>query len=243
MQTDTLPITDGKCSLAGGYARDGFVVAPGVLTRGECEALKAEAVALMREHAGSEATVMVGVAAASERFRRLAGDPRLVDVISPLMPDGVMFMSDKFVFKSGAKRFATPWHVDQAYWRGTRTKLSVWVALDDARRDNGCMRVLRGGHARDWAHRDGGGAGTNGEFPNVISDPDWNADDEVACEVPQGGAIVFGDRLPHASFTNESGKDRYALILTYHAPTADEPFDLGFPARHVLVQPPSASPR
>ncbi len=238
MNYDNAMGDDGKRMIAGDYARDGYVVATGALTRKECEDLKAEAVALMREHAGPEATVMVGVAVVSERFRRLAGDPRLVGLIAPLMPDGVMFMSDKFVFKSGAKRFATPWHVDQAYWRGTRAKMSVWLALDDARRDNGCMRVARGGHLREWAHSNGGGAGTNGEFTNVISDPAWSEADDVACEVPQGGAIVFGDRLPHASFTNQSGADRFALILTYQAPAPDEPFDLSFPARHVVVPSP-----
>ena len=47
--------------------------------------------------------------------------------------------------------------------------------------------------------------------------------------------IVFSDRLVHGSTRNTAGKDRYAIISTYHSPGADEPFDLDFPARKVLV--------
>lgn len=56
----------------------------------------------------------------------------------------------------------------------------------------------------------------------------------------RGGAIFFTDRLAHASCPNTAGVDRDTIISTDHAPAADEPFDLGFPARHVIVPKPSS---
>ena len=47
-----------------------------------------------------------------------------------IMPQGIAFLSDKIVIKAHDQRFATPWHADAFYWRGTRHKLSVWIALD-----------------------------------------------------------------------------------------------------------------
>ena len=42
---------------------------------------------------------------------------------------------------------ATPWHQDGAYYpiRPLET-LSIWIALDDAVPDNGCMRFIPGSH-------------------------------------------------------------------------------------------------
>jgi ectoine hydroxylase-related dioxygenase (phytanoyl-CoA dioxygenase family) len=57
----------------------------------------------------------------------------------------------------------------------------------------------------------------------------------AVCEVGRGSAVVFSDRLVHGSTANTAGTDRYVIIGTYQAPAADEPFDLDFPARKVLV--------
>jgi ectoine hydroxylase-related dioxygenase (phytanoyl-CoA dioxygenase family) len=219
------------------WERDGYLVLPALLTPAECAELKAEALAAMREHAGPESTVFVGLSVVSRRFRDLHADERLVSALTPVMPDGIAFMSDKAVFKSGRKRFATPWHIDAFYWPGTRPKLSVWVALDEARADNGCLTAVRGSHRRGWTPAQGGGADTNHEFGNVIDRGGWDPADERACALGLGGAVVFSDRLVHGSTANASGEDRWSAILTYQAPAADEPFDLGFPARRVLTAP------
>src|SRR5262245_10773031 len=123
--------------IAAEYERDGYWVAHEMFSHAECEELKAEALRLMKEEAArmnsytKKPSVFVGVAAASPKYYKFASDPRIVSVLKAIMPEGIMFMSDKFVFKSGDQRFATPWHYDAAYWPNTRPKLSVWIALDD----------------------------------------------------------------------------------------------------------------
>jgi hypothetical protein len=224
------------------WDRDGYLALPALFSPAECAALKAEALAAMRSHAGPESTVFVGLSVVNQRFRDLHADERLLGALTPVMPDGVAFMSDKAVFKSGRKRFATPWHIDAFYWPGTRPKLSVWIALDEAREDNGCLSVVRGSHRREWACDSGGGADTNHEFGNVIRSGGWDPRDALACPLAVGGAIVFSDRLVHGSTANVSGEDRWSAILTYQAPAADEPFDLGFPARRVVKEAAMADP-
>jgi len=219
------------------YDRDGYYVAHKLLTPAECEALKLEAMRVLKENGKPDRTVYVGVAAASTLYYKLASDTRIVSVLEKIMPQGVAFMSDKFVFKSGTQPFATPWHADNFYWAGTRQKLSVWIALDPVKTENGALKVVRGSHKKSWCPKTGDLSKTNGEFNNVVDATQWTPEDEMICEIEQGSAIFFSDNTIHGSCTNTSGLDRYAIISTYHAPVAsEEPFDLNFPARHDIVK-------
>jgi len=216
------------------YNRDGYHIAGKLLTAAECEALKAEALRVLKEKAKPGATVYVGLAAASPLFHSLASDKRLVAILEQIMPGGVMFMSDKLVLKSAAQRYATPWHVDSFYWQNTRPKISVWIALDRVLAENGALKVVRGSHKKEWRAKNADVSKTNGEFSAVIDSAQWKPEDEVICEVEKGSAIIFSDRLVHGSCENTAGVERFALISTYHAPAPDEEFDKEFPARHVV---------
>jgi ectoine hydroxylase-related dioxygenase (phytanoyl-CoA dioxygenase family) len=219
--------------LSARFDRDGFVVIPDLLSAEECEKLKVEARSVLDHHAKPGSSVYVHVSVVNPTFRALAGDPRIVEILKPVMPQGVMFLSDKIVYKSPDKTFPTPWHIDCFYWRNTRPKLSVWIPLDDASAENGTLTVVPGSHKKDWRMVKMGLP--SGDFQYEIDGNDWKEGDVVTCAIKRGTAIIFSDRLVHGSTRNTAGKDRYALINTYHAPAADEPFDLEFPARKVLV--------
>ena len=111
----------------------------------------------------------------------------------------------------------------------------MWIPLDDAAADNGTLVVVRGSHQPDWRPANVDTSKTNQEFALRIERNEWAAADEVICAVPRGSAVFFCDRLVHGSCPSTSGRDRYTLISTYHAPVEDEAFDKGFPARHVIV--------
>jgi ectoine hydroxylase len=228
--TQTDPLTN--------YLRDGYLIVPSLWSAEECAALKDEAKRVVAEHGRPHSSVFVGAAAASPLFARYAADARLVAYLDALMPEGVAFMSDKVVFKSTSQKTATPWHTDALYWPGTRPKLSTWVPLDDAGEANGTLKVVRGSHLRDWRNRHGAGINEAGDFGLTIEPGQWAAGDELLCEIPRGSAVIFSDRLLHASAPNRLGADRYTIIGTYHAPAVEgneEPFDLAFPARRTLV--------
>ncbi|CAF1214888.1 unnamed protein product [Rotaria magnacalcarata] len=215
------------------YEHDGFIIIPDLIDGEECEKLKIEAQKLLKEKAHPEASVYVHASVTSPICEKYHKDPRLVNILKKIMPDGIMFLSDKIVVKTSEKTFATPWHIDCFYWPNTRPKLSVWIALDDANADNGTLTVVRGSHKKDWKMINK--ALPNGEFIYRISDEDINNDDVVVCTVKRGTAIFFPDTLVHGSTSNIAQKDRYTLISTYHAPANDEKFDFDFPAREVLV--------
>lgn len=215
------------------WNRDGFFIIPNVLSEKECAMFKEECLDILQTHAKPGATVYIGCAAVSEGFARLAAHPAILDALTPLLPGGVEFMSDKIVYKKPGKAFPTPLHIDAWYWKNTRPKISVWIPFGDTNAENGTLTVVPGSHTRDWSVRKT--AGINGEFMNELEGNLLPAAESVlACELQQGSAVVFSDRVLHGSTACQSNNERYAIISTYHAP-GNEPFDAQFPARKVLV--------
>jgi ectoine hydroxylase-related dioxygenase (phytanoyl-CoA dioxygenase family) len=229
METKT-PSSD----IASFYQDNGFYVAKNLFSEEECLELKAEAKKVMDENANPDSTVYVGASVASKTFLQLTSHPKIVSILEHIMPEGIMFLSDKVVFKNAKKRFPTPWHIDAFYWRETRPKLSVWISLDEIKAENGALKVLPGSHLQEWEVIRADKSVNHGDFFNVIPNDQMDSSREQICEIPVGSAIFFSDKLPHASCPNDSAGDRYSIIQTYQAPGKDEPFDLNFEARHVI---------
>jgi ectoine hydroxylase-related dioxygenase (phytanoyl-CoA dioxygenase family) len=232
---NTVASTD-SAQLSEAFARDGYIVVPGVYTAAEVAAFKEETRRLLglletnpdslphRFGATSEGVartgVFVGLAANSEVFRQAARAPRLLDALEAILGPNIEFLSDKIVYKSSETDYGSPWHQDWTYWHGTH-KISAWVALDPATRENGCLKLLPGSHREAVVH-DGDASDGKG-FGNRL---DPNAVDEsqaVAAPVQPGDAILFHDLTLHASYPNTTGKDRWSLISTFRAVTDEDP--------------------
>ncbi|MDX1935365.1 MAG: phytanoyl-CoA dioxygenase family protein [Capsulimonadales bacterium] len=193
------------------FEREGFGFVPGLFTEAECAAMKAEILRLVAEK-GDHAGVFVGLAAHSPLFAELRSHPRLLDALETLYGPDIEFLSDKIVYKSRDKDFGSPWHQDWPYWEGAH-KISVWVALDPATPESGCLKVLPGSH-KNVATHDGEAAPGEGFGHRLRPDA---VDESKAITLPCaiGDAIFFHDLLLHASHPNRSGADRYAFITTY----------------------------
>ena len=91
-----------------------------------------------------------------ERFIDYAFNPDLLDMIEQLAgPDFALWNMSLFgkPARDGKK---VPWHQDGEYWpiRPVAT-CTVWIAIDDATRENGCVRFIPGSQdfgLVDWEH-------------------------------------------------------------------------------------------
>jgi chlorinating enzyme len=81
-------------------------------------------------------------------FNYLA-DERVLDVIEDFIGPDIVLWSSHFISKPGGDGKAVPWHTDGAYW-GARLDpmqvITLWLAVDESSRENGCMRVIPGSH-------------------------------------------------------------------------------------------------
>lgn len=209
------------------FAEKGYVVIEDLFSTEEVRKLKLEVARVLEEvkkEKGAEAVkhgVYVGMSAASALFRQAAAKPELAAVLKKIIGEQVIFLSDKVVFKDSKVDFGSPWHQDYPYWEGSH-KFSVWIALDDAARENGCLKILPGSHLKGALHHGEGDNDGNG-FSSRLKEEDIDQSQIVDLPASRGTAIVFHDLLFHASYPNQSGKDRVALISTYKDGTQEDP--------------------
>lgn len=151
----------------------------------------------------------------------LARDSRLGHALRALGQAEPEIWQSMAIFKQPGIGGAVRWHQDATYLlTEPPSVIGVWIALEDATRENGCLIVAPGEHRRplreryrvDWKSRQGA--------LETLDDTPWPEDgDALALEVPAGSVVFFHDHLPHASAANRSERSR--LALTLHA--ADGP--------------------
>ncbi|MGL5929148.1 MAG: phytanoyl-CoA dioxygenase family protein [Dermatophilaceae bacterium] len=149
------------------------------------------------------------------RLTAVAAHPDILSVVRRLCgSEEISMFQDMALLKPPGGGREKPWHQDNAYFAyepGTPI-VGVWIALDDATIDNGCMHVLPG------THRDGAA-------PHVKR-RDWQLCDaaidhgrDTAVPLPPGGALFFHGLLHHGTPPNLTSTRRRAVQLHY-LPTA-----------------------
>lgn len=203
------------------FERTGYYMIKGLYTKEEVGMYKEAARGVMEQKDVRKEGVYLGMTAASPIFKQAVAHPVLVAALKQIIGEQVIFMNDKLVFKDASVDFGSPWHQDYPYWKGSH-KISVWIALDDASPENGCLRVVPGSHLFGAARHDGDATDGLG-FQNRLEDADISGQDIVDLAATRGDAIIFHDLLYHASYPNSSGRDRWALISTYKDGTQEDP--------------------
>lgn len=198
------------------YERDGFYIAKGLFSPDEIASISQA----VKRDTGAIGATGVKVFDAPEAPASLLDAclaPRMVDIVKQIIGSEAVFLGVKPVIKNPAVPSASPWHQDYAYWGG-KHKLSAWMALDDARVDNGCLRIVAGSHVDPWDH-----STVNSEqgFGQRISDAAIvkRYGEQAIQDLPlrAGSVLFFHDLLLHASRPNTSGAERWSLIPTYRA--------------------------
>lgn len=112
---------------------------------------------------------------------------------------------------------ATLWHQDNRYWSFDRQNLvSVWLALGNETRANGCLRVIPGSHLQ---------AIEPGRFDAALflrTDLPENkalVSEAQTVELARGDVLFFHSRLFHAAGRNLTDETKYSLVFTYHEST------------------------
>jgi len=151
------------------------------------------------------------------RLKAIAHKPQLLAVIEKLLDAEPVMFQDMALIKPPQGR-EKPWHQDHAYFELTpETRVvGVWIALDPAGVENGCMRVMPGWHQR-------------GGFPHFqirdlqICDSEMEGLQEhrVAVPLEPGGCLIFDSYLPHGTPSNFTSTRRRAVQFHYRAAGAE----------------------
>ena len=196
------------------YQRDGFVIVPDLIDPEAAVAWKAQLKARLQAEGNENIPSGVRVWMA-DNMDPMSSEQllsqRMVAILQQLIGHDVEFLSYKAVFKNAKTTFNSPWHQDWAYWEGS-TKISAWIALDDATPENGCLKLIPGSQRAVVEMK---------EVEDVKGFVRRITEDQVAglpietVPVPRGAAIFFHDLALHASCPNLNGQDRWSIIPTY----------------------------
>lgn len=147
----------------------------------------------------------------------------VVDSAEKILGGEVYHYHSKMVMKEPRVGGAWAWHQDYGYWyqNGALFPLlcSVFIAVDPATRENGCLQVIRGSHEL-------------GRIDHVLTGDQAGADPErvrevqrrlgtVYVEMEPGDALFFHCNLLHRSDQNRSEEPRWSLICCYNAARND----------------------
>jgi phytanoyl-CoA hydroxylase len=237
-------------AVASTYDDQGYVVLPDVLRPESLAAAVAETTAICRGHRGDidgavpaderddDATVLARYLCIhfphkiSAPMRDLARHPAVVDEVVDNIGPNVKLMQSMLFMKAAGKP-GQAWHQDESHIpTRDRSLTAVWLALDDATLDNGCLWVIPGSHRRGvlYPTRDQSDPRFDGT-PEAYGFP-HDADDAIPIELPAGGALIFDGYLLHRSLPNRSAGLRRALVnhymsaeslLPWFPPGEDEP--------------------
>ena len=150
----------------------------------------------------------------SEPLRAAAMAPRLHHALDQILGQGRVLFQDMALIKPPRRGSAKPWHQDAAYFRVSDPSLivGVWIALDAARRENGCMEVIPG------SHLDGPAVHLPHADMNQceIRTDKLRLADRVPVELDPGDALIFHSLLHHYTARNVSDLRRRAIQFHYH---------------------------
>lgn len=120
-----------------------------------------------------------------------------------------------YIFKQPKIGGEVRWHQDASYLVTTPSSVTgVWVAIEDAHRDNGCLWVQPGGHKSPL--REVFALNTDGTEAKLktLNDTPWpQLDEAIPVEVSAGSVVIFDDHMPHFSSQNRSNHSRHAFTM------------------------------
>ena len=215
-QTRQARQTDGQRRF---YQENGYLIFENVLTDQELTELRVASEALQseRKKLGGETRLAVihNVTLLHEAFLKTARHPFMLAVVSDLIGEDLRLQHAKLNWKpptAGAGEVG--WHQDFPFFPHTNYDLlACMFLLDDARIENGCMRMIPGSHTRGPVdHFDAGGAfvghcTTRRSTRRTCATATW-----WTWSSPPGSMTVHHCCTLHASYPNRSDVPRRGLV-------------------------------
>jgi ectoine hydroxylase-related dioxygenase (phytanoyl-CoA dioxygenase family) len=152
----------------------------------------------------------------SAAFLELARDAQIVSLVAGVLGEDIILWGCHVFCKPPVDGYETPWHQDGHYWpiRPLAT-CTVWVALEDSKADNGCLRVIPGSHRErrlhDHLHEDRSDLTLNQRMAPGTFDEATAVDVELA----PGEMSLHDVYMIHGARPNTSARRRTGVALRY----------------------------
>jgi ectoine hydroxylase-related dioxygenase (phytanoyl-CoA dioxygenase family) len=149
----------------------------------------------------------------NEKIKEIMFDERLGKMAAQLSgAEGIRIWHDQALIK---KPWANPtsWHLDTPYWSfSDRRALSIWVALDDATYENGCLFFIPGSYRQTTFENPGIGKNMGAIFTTY---PELKGNKSVAAPMKAGSCSFHNGLTIHGAHANMTPGYRRAMTCAY----------------------------
>lgn len=160
-------------------------------------------------------------------------NPTIVGYVSDLLGQDVVGWGSHFFCKLPGDGKSVDWHQDCSYWPLTPSKaVTVWLAIDDADQENGCMEVYTGSHIHGLIDFEASDSSDSNVLDQSVKDPERYGTHRLT-PINAGQVSIHSDLLVHGSMPNDSNRRRCGLTLRYCP--ADVTAYLGWERKGVVV--------
>jgi hypothetical protein len=215
------------------FNRDGFLTGLRIFDQNEIAGHRAYFDSLLQKTlaAGGDSYSISTAHLKYGRVYDLLAHPRIVAYVQDLLGEHLVAWGSHYFCKLPGDGKAVAWHQDASYWPLSPSKaVTVWLAIDDADRENACMQFIAGSHLfGQIAHQPSSEASV---LDREIVDAQQYGH-VVDVELQAGEISIHSDLLLHGSAANTSSRRRCGLTLRYC--TSDVRAGLDWNKKGVLV--------
>lgn len=209
------------------YHQDGYLVPDFRLPSKTIDAIKADHARLVANY--PQYSDYCGALLLHDfRFLNYARNPDILDMVEQLIGPDIALWNSSLFAKPARTGTRTPWHQDGEYWpiRPLAT-CSVWIALDDATRENGCLRFIPGTHSNRKLCEHHFNDAKDIALPLELDSKHVDESRAVDLILESGQISLHDVYLMHGSEANMSDRPRRGMTLRYMPTTSVYRRDLG----------------
>jgi len=225
------------------FARDGFVVVPGLLTSAELDRYGAAVTDAVADRTRHDPTPLEEKSRYQQSFVQcmnlwedhpevapLVFHPRVGQAAAELLGvPAVRLWHDQALYKRAGGRVTDP-HQDHPYWPIKETaSVTAWVPFEGSTAESGAMSYLPGSHAiglRKFVNI------FFGEPEDLLADPEVAGIAPVLVEVPKGSVAFHHGLTVHLAGANRTDRDRAVQTMIYFPDGSTR----GYPFPHFAVE-------
>ena len=156
-----------------------------------------------------------------ESFLKYCLNEKILNLVEQLIGKDFALWNSSFFAKPAFNGHATPWHQDGQYWpiRPLAT-CTVWLAIDDATEENGCLKFIKGSHRDKKLKKHEFNKTENLTLHQELLKTEYNEDDSVNLILNRGQISLHDVYLVHGSEANFSPKSRRGMTMRFMPTTS-----------------------
>jgi len=197
------------------YKQDGFIIPDFIMPESMLFKIEERHNALLNKHPEFK-NYCPAVLSYDEGFLDFCKNKIILDFVQQLIGPDFALWNSSFFAKPPIDGHATPWHQDGQYWpiRPLAT-CTVWLAIDDATVENGCLRFIKGSHIDQKLKSHNINNDKNLTLNQELMKEEYDENKAVNLILKRGQISLHDVYLVHGSEANNSPNARRAITMRF----------------------------